>query len=281
MLLSSEYERSLVPLDSEAGQSYAARLSDAHAARLAQLLDAFEPQAYGSWCGLAAATCALKVLGVGNGITQAALFEEALIVTRSATGQLTAGLSLADLEALMVRSLRHKPFFGLASVRSASAADPALLASALDADLAEDGANAYSANYDSSGCTVRSVASPHTAADLPPPPPILLVNVLRTVQGSTTGHWMIAAGSVRVGGERWVLVLDPAAHKLGPHWLPELALISCMATLNSRGEPRGYLAVDFESRQGQGGRQGAGDGIGAPESGGGELESREEEFTLI
>jgi len=277
----SDYERSLIPLDSEAGQSYAARLSDGHAARLAQLLDAFEPQAYGSWCGLAAAACALQVLGAtASATTQAALFKEALIVTRSTTGQLTAGLSLADLEALIIRSLRERRLETVASVRCASAADPAMLASTLDADLAEEGASTYSANYDSSDHAARSAVDCDLAADLPPPPPILLVNVLRTVQGSTTGHWMLAAGSVRVGGERWVLVLDPAAHKLGPHWLPELVLISCMATLNSRGEPRGYLAIDFFASRGTD-RQGAGSRISAPERVGDELEPGEEEFTLI
>ena len=56
---------------------------------------------------------------------------------------------------------------------------------------------------------------------------------------------MLVAGSVRVAGERWILMLDPAAHKLGPHWLPELLIISAMATLNYRHEARGYLAIDL------------------------------------
>ena len=272
----------MVLLSSEAGQHFAARMSDSGVARLTLLLDYFQPQEYGSWCGLAAAACAMNALG--GATTQAALFEEALIVTRSATRQLAAGLSLADLETLIGRALQQQQQqrgIGPATVRKASAADPALLTSSLDADLAEmPVAGTYSANYDSSGNVSRSAdAADAYSAD---PPPILLVNVLRTVKQATTGHWMLVAGSVRVGEERWVLVLDPAAHKLGPHWLPELTLISCMATINFRGEPRGYLAIEsgMASRDAA-----AGHGLErtGPPAGRGQQEQQEdeEEFTLI
>lgn len=279
----------MVLLSSEAGQHFAARMSDSGVARLTLLLDYFQPQEYGSWCGLAAAACAMNAFG--GATTQAALFEEALIVTRSATRQLAAGLSLADLETLIGRALQQQQQqrgIGPATVRKASAADPALLTSSLDADLAEmPVAGTYSANYESSGNVSRSAdAADAYSAD---PPPVLLVNVLRTVKQATTGHWMLVAGSVRVGEERWVLVLDPAAHKLGPHWLPELTLISCMATVNFRGEPRGYLAIEsgMASRDAaaghglEGGRR-APPRTGPP-AGRGQQEQQEdeEEFTLI
>lgn len=73
--------------------------------------------------------------------------------------------------------------------------------------------------------------------------PLLVVNVLRHVQGHWTGHWMVVGARASVGGENYVLLLDPAAHKLGPHWLPQEILAATMRTVNSRGEARGYLAI--------------------------------------
>ena len=55
----------------------------------------------------------------------------------------------------------------------------------------------------------------------------------------------MATASVQWGGAWWALALDPAAHKLGPHWLPESLLLSTMCTLNSRGEARGYLSLSL------------------------------------
>lgn len=232
----SDYERAMLLLDCDAGQQFSAHLSDEGATQLWLLLNSFEPQQHGAWCGLAVAATALKALGAIEPPTQTALFEEALVVQRmTVQRQLNGGLSLDDLRQLMLRSLqRHNLSVG---VRCVSAANPELLASSLDADLIE---GASSASRGAGGG-----ARPDAAAALRP---LLLVNLIRTLGGSTTGHWVLVGGAVRVGGERWVLILDPAAHKCGPHWLPELQLIACMATLNVRGEPRGYLALESYPR---------------------------------
>lgn len=219
----SAYERSMHMLSSDVGQDLAARLDDTSAARLALLLDVYEAQIEGAWCGLAVTATALKVLAVlaerprTPTATQHQLFEQALVVTRAQTRRLPAGISMAELEVLVDA---HTPAFGARVRRVDGGGDATLLASALDADLND---------------TVGAA------------PPLILVNLIRHVKGQTTGHWMLIGGSVQTApGERWILMLDPAAHKLGPHWLPELLLVSAMATLNSRGEPRGYLAVDTE-----------------------------------
>ena len=221
----SEYERAMVPLESETGQALVAHMGDDDVVRLSRLLDAFEPQQYGSWCGLAVLSTVLKVLGAARLPTQAALFESALIMQqRTKARQLNGGLSLADLYELTKQSLAQHGI--QASVRREAAADPVLLTSAFDADCGD--------------------IHPHSATTTPP---LLMINLIRTVGGATTGHWVLAAGSVHVGGECWVLILDPAAHKLGPHFLPDLHLISCMSTLNVRGEPRGYLAVVIQTHR--------------------------------
>ena len=131
---------------------------------------------------------------------------------RIGAGRLVAGVSLAELEKLMRRR------------------------------LAQHGAAACVRRVD--GCPARE-----WGADSRLPAP-LLVNCLRHVQGRWTGHWMLTAVAVETEAGRWVLLLDPAAHKLGPHWLPEDILTAAMCTRNYRGELRGYLAVDVERNGG-------------------------------
>ena len=66
-----------------------------------------------------------------------------------------------------------------------------------------------------------------------------------SASGSQCGSAILCAACARVdeGDAAWVLLLDPAAHKLGPHWLPQEILAATMCTVNSRGEARGYLAI--------------------------------------
>ena len=223
---SSSYELGLVHLDSDRGQQFAARLDDENAAWLTQLLDAFEAQQHGSWCALAVDALILKVLRAENSSdasnattapNQEQLLDDALVVTRANKRQLPAGISLQENFEL-VSGLLDTHARGSASVFKVDSADPALLASALDTDLA---------------------SRPHS---------VIIANLLRQVKGSITGHWVVVAGSIRTADdEEWILILDPAAHKLGPHWLPKMLLIAAMATVNHRGELRGYLAVERAS----------------------------------
>ena len=264
----SDYERTLVPLESEAGQTFAARLSDEGTSYLCLLLDSFEAQIEGSWCGLAVTAAALKVLKAWGDCeafvalpTQQHLFEEALAVTRATKRALSSGMSLAEVEELVARRLRQHAMRAVVRLVDGGG-DPTQLSLAFRDDLEAFGSGSSDANT---------------------PRRLLLVNLVRHVKGQSTGHWLLIAGSVRIADERWILLLDPAAHKLGnppplhtarserifvncvcqslvsipaqisgagPHWLPELLLISAMASLNFRHESRGYLAVETQSARG-------------------------------
>lgn len=214
----SEYERALVPLNSEKGQIFAAHLSDAALPRLCAASDSYEAQSEPSWCGMAAIRMGLRTLSalfpdrlshdVANAFTQDVICS----IEQQARGQpstargLRAGLSLAEAAALLADLGLH----GILHVRLRSAADAKFEAGA-SLDLA--------------------------AADQ-----VMLVNVLRQVRGQSTGHWMVVCATTHVNGDTWALILDPAANKLGPHWLPEAMLLSSMATLNYRGEGESALS---------------------------------------
>ena len=219
----SDYERALVPLESAQGQALAAALADALLPRMCAASEAFESQQEGSWCGLAAICTALKALAslepnllsadAASALSQECLFgiEQEARRAPPSSRQLAAGLSLAEGELLLAD-------LGLPMLRSRrQPADDPTFAETLAMDLS----------------STRNQ--------------IMLVNVLRQVGGVWTGHWMTCAASVHSRGECWVLVLDPAAHKLGPHWLPEGMLLSTMATRNVRGEARGYLVLSLEA----------------------------------
>jgi len=182
----------------------------------------FEPQREGSWCGLASISTALQCLITLHPHlalsppTQEALFEREAATRGIAAGmarQLPSGLSLAEGARLIESVL---PCGSALSVRRQSADVPERFAAEFDIDLLEMASSAH----------------------------MILVNLIRQLKGVWTGHWMVVAGSVRHDdGEVWVLVLDPAAHKLGPHWLPVSVLLSAMCTCNVRGEPRGYVTL--------------------------------------
>ena len=223
----SDYERHLVPLASPQGQALAAYLQDAALSRVCAASDAFVAQIEPTWCGLASISTALQTLRTLHPSfrSKAESQEELFEVERAARGpslgpssrQLRGGLSLAEGEALAARLLRGTAWQD--ALRRHSADDAHSFAGALGADLDD----------------LASTAGK-----------ILLVNVLRQVQGAWTGHWMVvAAAIVDPSGEVWALALDPAAHKLGPHWLPESLLLSTMCTLNYRGEARGYLSLSL------------------------------------
>ena len=218
----SDYERSLCLLDSPEGQLLAAHIDDSSLQYVVAACDSFEAQIEGSWCALAAIVCACKALSLTSALpemTQVALFQHVTGSTAT-SGGLRAGISLGECEQLLASlGLRHASESGPATcqIRSVSANDANAFAAVLCADLGE-------------------VASGSK---------LMLVNVLRQVKGIWTGHWMVVAARVTTNtGDSWALVLDPAAHKLGAHFLPEGTLVAAMCTLNSRGEARGYVMIE-------------------------------------
>ena len=72
---------------------------------------------------------------------------------------------------------------------------------------------------------------------------VILINFLRFLRGSWTGHWAVIGGVSHDRNGAHVLILDVAAHKTGPHWLPLSLLVSCICTRNSLGAARGYIRL--------------------------------------
>ena len=219
----------MVPLETPQGQQFVANIADAALPRVCTAAEVFEAQLEPTWCGLASIATALRLLSslepsclsraITSSANQESLFLQESTIrggTHRSSRQLAAGLSLAEGERLLSVVLRNEVSV---SVRRQSASDVDIFGLTLADDLER----------------MASSASNE----------VLLVNVLRLVKGSWTGHWMVIAASVKVpGGDGlWALALDPAAHKLGPHWLPIDLLAATMCTRNYRDEPRGYLCV--------------------------------------
>ena len=221
----SLYERHLAALDSQRGQALAAMLHDAALPRVCAASDAFEAQLEPTWCGLASILTGLRTLAALEPMlhavphTQESLFEHERALGHPVSArQLRGGLSLAEGERLLSALLQDLGWQHAVSLRRQSADDVELFAALLWSDL------------DAMACSASTV---------------LLVNVLRQVQGVWTGHWMVCAAAVLEPDGAQALALDPAAHKLGPHWLPHSVLLSSMCTSNALGQPRGYLVLEL------------------------------------
>ena len=165
-------------------------------------------------CALAAIVCAVRTLSPSTTahITQERLFHHVTGGAATSRG-LRSGISLSECESLLASlALPTSVRF-----RLQQADDPELFSAVFSADLQEI----------SNGKK------------------LLLVNVLRQLKGTWTGHWMVCAARAAVeSGETWALALDPAAHKLGAHWLPDGLLLSAMCTRNTRNEARGYILIE-------------------------------------
>lgn len=232
------YETALVPLDSELGHAHAARMSDAWAARSAALVEAYEAQQEGSWCALASTAIALKALLRAPAIapTQEWLFA-LLDESRHREGrplgsgrQLVNGVSLAEQAAHL-----HEVAVALGLGGGADHEAPALSARCV---AGEAGAEALEAAL-LSECGL-------CAAEEAAPAAVLQVNMLRLVQGRWDAHWSVLSGAcVAADGRPWALVLDVAAAKLAPHWLPLSMLAGTMATRNQFGKARGLVVVSW------------------------------------
>jgi hypothetical protein len=218
------YEARMVDLHTHEGQQLAGCLSDGWAARMALLLDAFEPQGHPTWCGYASLCIALRICGAVRVPTQQELYK---IVSRDASikavrhdGSMAGGLSMSQLERI-VHLVANADLGFAPDVELVYGADRGQFEARLVADLCaslEDGS-------------------------------VVLVNLLRTIGGRYGGHWSPLGGlTVSACGEAYALLLDVAAHRLGMHWVPLRMLVACCCTLNMHGTPRGYLRVAAAKR---------------------------------
>jgi hypothetical protein len=215
----AHYEARIVHLQTAEGQQLAGRLSDGWAARMALLLDAFEPQVHPAWCGYASLRVALRSCGAVRVPKQQEMYQmvcrDASIKQPRPDGSMAGGLSMSQLERIL--HLVATPDRGVApAAELVYGAERSQFEARLIADL----------------CASLDDGS------------VILVNLLRTVGGRYGGHWSPLGGlAVSAGGEAYALLLDVAAHRLGLHWVPLRMLVACCCTLNVHGTPRGYLRV--------------------------------------
>ena len=202
------YQVHLTELESPAGQRLAASMTDAWAERCAVLLSAFEPQAHPAWCALASTVVAWRALGLSSVPTQQSLCN---YYTAMFGGE-CRGISLTQLEVML------QTF--------AADANASLRVHCCAGDVADELLVSLLGDLESEGSFV-------------------LVNFLRQLNGSWTGHWSVIAGIAcdADGTDKHALVLDVAAHKIGPHWVALPLIVACMATRNHLNQSRGYIRL--------------------------------------
>lgn len=203
----SSYEKHLVLLESKTGQQLAACMTDGWAERCALLLSMFEAQKEGSWCSFASTRIAFRAMGVTD------MSQRQLLDAFYRTDRMNSGVSLGMLNRFL-RTLTAELGADVV-VQCAAGEDYNSLLTALGSDL-------LLAEADGS---------------------VLLINFLRLLRGSWMGHWSVLGGISHDGPLAYALVIDVAAHRIGPHWVPLPLLASCIATRNGLGEARGYLRL--------------------------------------
>lgn len=220
----SHYSSRLVLLSSPAGQRLAASLTVTGGSRLRTLLSLFEAQEEQSWCGYAALRVALRACGAAAVLSQSELHglrstlaeQEAENVRGGASSLAGGGLSIAQLARL---------------------ARPLLEASALNLEQ-QHGDPASPPAFGSQLAAAVSHASDSDSGS------IVLLNFLRQLDGWRGGHWVVAGGLAHdAEGTAFVLLLDVAAHRIGPHWLPLGLLAALCSTVNVHGVPRGFVRI--------------------------------------
>ena len=217
----SAYEAHMVLSDSAPGRHLASCMSASWASQSASIFSSFEAQEAGWWCAFASLRIALRVLAASGTTDSVGLIMSqrelaAAYIERSEAG---GGVSLAMLEAF-VRSLSVEELLWPAvDVQCVKGEAHSSLVASLRDDLER-------AETDGS---------------------VLLVNILRLLGGHRTGHWSVLAGLAQHGPAAYALVLDVAAHKVQPHWLPLSFLARCICTRNSLGRARGYLRLSLSS----------------------------------
>lgn len=168
------------------------------------LLDAYQAQVYVSYCGVASGVSVLGALGLKT--DQSDFFSDEASRVRSRTSVMFGGMSLAELGGLLASHGLH------VSVRHAD----------------EFGID------DFRNVVIRNLASPDD---------YLLVNYQRDALGQgRVGH--ISPLSAYDSDTDSVLIMDTAAHKYPPTWVPLDLLYAAMNTTDSSsGKMRGYIDV--------------------------------------
>ena len=72
-----DYEQHAIPLDSPGGAALAAAMDDWWAVRCSELMGCFEPQAEGSWCGIASLAIVLRMLRPAGEVPSQSAFSKA------------------------------------------------------------------------------------------------------------------------------------------------------------------------------------------------------------
>ncbi|MEM0955207.1 MAG: phytochelatin synthase family protein [Pseudomonadota bacterium] len=189
--------------------------SDEGAARLTRatvkadypaLADAFVPQRLASYCGVASGVAVLGALGVDT--NQWSFFTEEASRARPRFKVIFGGMSLPDLQGLL-RGHRL--------------------------EVAAHHADSFSAD-EFRGVILRNLADPDD---------YLLVNYQREALGQgRVGH--ISPVAAYDAASDSVLIMDTAAHKYPPTWVPVDMLHSAMNTTDtSSGKTRGYTEVAY------------------------------------
>lgn len=217
------YEQHAIPLDSPGGAALAAAMSDGWAVRCAHIMSGYEPQAEGSWCGIASLVIVLRTLQLAGEVpSQYGIFKGFVQGGGKVVpgGSMRHGLSMAQEQQLCALAL------GKLGARFRVVREPAA-----DAGLANR-----------LGQQLRAAESSDAH---------FLVNLLRYLPSEHKGgrgvaHWSPLAGYVEREAESYALFLDVAAPRIGAHWVPLRLLGACMATRNMHNEPRGYLRLEPE-----------------------------------
>ncbi|MEM7434818.1 MAG: phytochelatin synthase family protein [Myxococcota bacterium] len=192
----------LVAHDTSAGSE---RLEGAEAAADYQpLVDAFEPQALVSYCGVATGAAVLSAMG--HDVTQQTFFDDKTDPVRSRFQVTFGGMSLTDLAGLL------EAHGAEVEVHYAGSSTVDEFRQVLEDNLSREG------DY-------------------------VVVNYQREALGQgRVGHISPLAAYDRDSDS--VLVLDTAAHKYPPTWVPVESLFAAMDTIDtSTGHTRGFLEV--------------------------------------
>ena len=170
----------------------------------AGLTQGFQTQALKSYCGVASSVAVLSALG--REVSQGDFFTEAAAEVRPRWRVALTGMPLADLGGLLAA---HG---ATVEVHHADSLDEAGFRAALTANLAQEG------DY-------------------------LIVNYQRGTLGQdATGH--ISPLAAYDADTDRVLILDTAAYKYPPTWVPVASLFAAMNTIDSEtGATRGYVEV--------------------------------------
>ncbi len=193
----------------ETGAGTAVTTRNAADADLAPLRAAFETQVYGSYCGVASAVIALKVLG-RKGTTQSGFFVPATEAVRKAKDVFFGGMTLDQLGGLL---------------RSHGATTTVVHAS------------------DSSVDAFRTEARANVESGGGPGGDVLLVNYYRKAIAQQGGGHISPVAAYDDKTDRF-LVLDVSSYKYPPVWIETAALFTAMTAVDSSANlSRGWVHV--------------------------------------